>query len=109
MKLTEILALTKAGYSIAEIKGMENREAVVQIVSSGVSRDDVQDYLELMKDEPAPEQPAEAKKEPDAPDYEALYKAELAKNQKKATQEPADPDQSKPKTAEEILAEILAE
>lgn len=107
MKLAEILTLTKAGYSITEIKGMENRDFVVQIVSSGVSRDDVQDYLELMKDEPA--EPDEPKKEPDEPDYEALYKAELAKNQKKATQEPADPDQSKPKTAEEILAEILAE
>lgn len=108
MKLTDILALTKAGYTIAEIKGMENRDAVVQIVSQGVARDDVADYLELMQDESAPEQAAE-ENEPDAPDYKSLYEAEVAKNQKKETQKPADPSQSNPKTAEEILAEILAE
>lgn len=102
MKIAEILALTKAGYSLSEIKSLEHRSEVLELVQNGVGRDEVNDYLELMaEEEPEPEK-AGGEEEPD---YKALYEAEKAKNQKaNSRKESEEPEEE---SVEDILANIL--
>ena len=109
MKINDIITLVKAGYSPAEIGALENRAETVQLVEAGIKKEDIPAYLELAKDDPAPEpepvKPSEPEPEPEDPtDYKEKYQQLLKQTQEKATRE--NMQKEKP-NSDEILADIV--
>lgn len=114
MKLSNIINFVKAGYSPAEIAGMENADAVSQLLQEGIKKEDVPAYLELLKeDDPEPEETPEKDKvrqssseDPidDPTDYKEKYNTLLKKTQEAAARENMKPEE---KSSDEILADIV--
>lgn len=109
MKINDIITLVKAGYSPAEIGALENRAETVQLVEAGIKKEDIPAFLELAKDDPAPEpeqvKPSEQEPEPEDPtDYKEKYQQLLKQTQEKATRE--NMQKEKPNN-DEILADIV--
>lgn len=112
MKLSNIITFVKAGYSPAEIAGIENADAVTELLSEGIKKEDIPAYLELLGDDPPPD-PEPAKKdvrpspEPDkddSTDYKEKYQTLLKQTQEAAARQNMKPDE---KDSDEILADIV--
>ena len=114
MKLSNIINFVKAGYTPAEIAGMENADAVSQLLQEGIKKEDVPAYLELLKeDDPDPEEKPEkdtvrqsssADPEDDPTDYKEKYNTLLKQTQAAAARENMKPEE---KSSDEILADIV--
>ena len=86
MKLSNIINFVKAGYTPAEIAGMENADAVSQLLQEGIKKEDVPAYLELLKDDPEPPKepekdtlkPPQEDPDPDPTDYKEKYQEILS-------------------------------
>ena len=114
MKLSNIINFVKAGYTPAEIAGMENADAVSQLLQEGIKKEDVPAYLELLKeDDPAPEEKPEkdtvkpsssADPEDDPTDYKEKYNTLLKQTQEAAVRQNMKPEE---KSSDEILADIV--
>ncbi len=113
MKLSNIINFVKAGYSPAEIAGMENADAVSQLLQEGIKKEDVPAYLELLKeDDPEPEKPekdtfkpsSSADPEDDPTDYKEKYQTLLKQTQEAAVRQNMKPEE---KSSDEILADIV--
>ena len=113
MKLSNIINFVKAGYTPTEIAGMENADAVSQLLQEGIKKEEIPAYLDLLKDDPEP--PPETEKdvfrpsdntdpEPDPTDYKEKYENLLKKTQEAAARENMKPEE---KTSDEILADIV--
>ena len=93
MKISNIITLVKAGYTPAEISAMDRAEDVVQMLTEGISKEDIPALLELSVDvpelppEPEPAKPKEEKEEPsvDPVDYKKKYEELLKQTQKANT------------------------
>ena len=112
MKLSNIINFVKAGYSPAEIAGMENADAVSQLLQEGIKKEDVPAYLELLKDDPEPAKepekdtvrPPEEAPDPDPTDYKEKYQTLLKQTQEAAVRQNMKPEE---KSSDEILADIV--
>ena len=114
MKLSNIINFVKAGYTPAEIAGMENADAVSQLLQEGIKKEDVPAYLELLKeDDPPPEenpgkdtvrQSSSADPEDDPTDYKEKYTTLLKQTQEAAVRQNMKPEE---KSSDEILADIV--
>ena len=111
MNIKNIINFVKAGYTPAEIAGMENADAVSQLLQEGIKKEDVPAYLELLKDDPAPDPAPEPvkppKEEPEKDDptvYKEKYETLLKKTQEAAARENMKPDE---KSSDEVIAEIV--
>ena len=111
MKLSNIINFVKAGYTPAEIAGMENADAVSQLLQEGIKKEDIPAYLDLLKDDPAPDPAPEPVKPPkedpepeDPTDYKEKYNTLLKKTQEAAARANMKPEE---KSSDEILADIV--
>lgn len=101
MDIKGLLKLTSAGYSLTEIKEMTDRETVLELVSGGIDRADIPEYIEVLKSQ---EKPKEKPEEKEDEDYKAKYEQLLKEKQEKERQKPL-PDGGE-RTAEKILEEF---
>ena len=105
MDIKGLLKLTSAGYSLTEIKEMTDRETVLELVSGGIDRADIPEYIEVLKSQEKPqEKPKEKPEEKEDEDYKAKYEQLLKEKQEKERQKPL-PDGGE-RTAEKILEEF---
>ena len=124
MKLSNIINFVKAGYTPTEIAGMENADAVSQLLQEGIKKEDIPGYLDLLKDDPksAPEPEKDDPKsapepekddfrpsgstdpEPDPTDYKEKYETLLKQTQEAAVRQNMKPEE---KSSDEILADIV--
>lgn len=116
MKLSNIINFVKAGYTPAEIAGMENADAVSQLLQEGIKKEDVPAYMELLKeDDPDPKDPKDPEKDKvrqsssedpidDPTDYKEKYQTLLKKTQEAAARANMKPEE---KSSDEILADIV--
>lgn len=113
MKLSNIINFVKAGYSPAEIAGMENADAVSQLLQEGIKKEEIPAYLDLLKDDPEPEEKPEKDTfrpskeddpEDDPIDYKEKYTTLLKKTQEAAARANMKPEE---KSSDEILADIV--
>ena len=116
MKLSNIINFVKAGYTPAEIAGMENADAVSQLLQEGIKKEDVPAYMELLKeDDPDPKDPKDPEKDKvrqsssedpidDPTDYKEKYQTLLKKTQEAASRKNMKPEE---KSSDEILADIV--
>ena len=110
MKLSNIINFVKAGYSPAEIAGIEDPDAVSQLLNEGVKKEDIPGYLDLLKDDPAPDtepepvRPSQEEPEPDPTDYKEKYQTLLKKTQEAAVRGNMKPAEQ---SSDEILADIV--
>lgn len=103
MDIKGLLKLTSAGYSLTEIKEMTDRETVLELVSGGIDRADIPEYIEVLKSQEKKEEPEKKKEEPEE-DYKSKYEQLLKEKQEKERQKPL-PDGGE-RTAEKILEEF---
>lgn len=84
MKATEVITLIGAGYSIGEIKEMDNVSTVIELLKGGVKKDDMTDALSLLQEQEAEESKEETAEEEveEKEDYEKKY-YDLLKEQQK--------------------------
>lgn len=113
MKLSNIITFVKAGYSPAEIAGIENAEAVTSLLNEGIKKEEIPQFLALLKDDlPAPDPaPADDIKpsggsdpEDDPTDYKVKYENLLKQTQAAAARENMKPAE---KDSDEIIADIV--
>lgn len=113
MKLSNIINFVKAGYTPTEIAGMENADAVSQLLQEGIKKEDIPGYLDLLKDDPksAPEPEKDdfrpsgsTDPEPDPTDYKEKYETLLKQTQEAAVRQNMKPEE---KSSDEILADIV--
>lgn len=112
MKLSNIINFVKAGYTPAEIAGMENADAVSQLLQEGIKKEEIPDYLALLKDDPSPDpepekdkiKPSQDEPENDPTDYKEKYQTLLKKTQEEAARKNMKPEE---KSSDEVLAEIV--
>ena len=113
MDIKGLLKLTSAGYSLTEIKEMTDRETVLELVSGGIDRADIPEYIEVLKSQEKPkekskEKPKEKSKEKpeekEEEDYKAKYEQLLKEKQERERQKPL-PDGGE-RTAEKILEDF---
>lgn len=111
MKLGNIINFVKAGYTPAEIAGMENADAVNALLQEGIKKEDIPSYLELIGDDPAPEEtpePEQVGPEPTEPedttDYKKKYNDLLKQTQEAAARQNMKPEE---KSSDEVLADIV--
>ena len=102
MKLSEIIALSKAGFKAAEIRAM------MQDPEPEEPEEEPEELEEPEEPEEAPEEPEEEPEEPEKePDYKALYE-ESQKQLKKAQQlNRKKPINSDDKSDEEIVSDLI--
>lgn len=95
MKISELITFIKAGYSPAEIADIKSPGDVAALLSEGVKKDDVPNFLELLADSQAIESEAQAqpdvqpeeKETEDHTDYKAMYQSLLKEKQQQAVRE----------------------
>lgn len=113
MKLSNIITFVKAGYTPAEIAGMDNADAVAALLNEGTKKEDIPAFLDLLKDDPAPDPEPEPEKvkpskedpEPEDPtDYKEKYEALKKQMQQKEVRQNMKPEEQ---SSDEILAEIV--
>lgn len=113
-KITDIISLVTHGYTIDEIKALspDARASTAALISAGLSKDDAAAAVDLLIDEPVPEQPPTEHEDPapsePEPDYRALYEEsqrQLVEAHKLAARQPAgDPEPGR--TADDVLADM---
>lgn len=114
MNLKNIITFVKAGYTPAEIAGIDNADAVAALLNEGTKKEDIPAFLDLLKDDPAsdPEPEPEKKVKPskedpepeDPTDYKEKYEALKKQMQQKEVRQNMKPDEP---SSDEILAEIV--
>ena len=117
MNLKNIITFVKAGYTPAEIAGIDNADAVAALLNEGTKKEDIPALLDLLKDdsasepaavpEPSPEpvKPSKENPEPDDPtDYKEKYEALKKQMQQKEVRQNMKPEEP---SSDEILAEIV--
>lgn len=112
MKLSNIINFVKAGYTPAEIAGLDNADAVSQLLQEGIKKEEIPDYLALLKDDPAPDpepekdkiKPSQDEPENDPTDYKEKYQTLLKQTQEAAARENMKPAE---KSSDEVLADIV--
>lgn len=128
MKIPQILALVKNGYTPNEIAGLTHIDETIELLNNGVKKEDIPDYLNLITDDEADsdggfspftpnEKPAgdpaggqPPTEEPAGPDYKKLYEEEKAKNQKAAVKKDisgAQPEKSDREIMEESFKNFM--
>ena len=108
MKITDILALVKAGYTPTEIGNLERKEDVLQLIQGGARKDDIDELLSLAGEDPLPDPEPEPEPDPEPEeDYKAKYEELLKKQQLQNQRKPMEPENNK--TADELVAEIVSE
>lgn len=104
-KVQDLLKLKEAGYTLTEIKDMKNRDTVVELISGGVDRADIPDYIALLQEEkendPPPDDPEEKK---DETDYKTMYENLKKEMQKKNRNDPLPGGEKR--SAEQIIEEL---
>ena len=113
MNLKNIITFVKAGYTPAEIAGIDNADAVAALLNEGTKKEDIPAFLELLKDDPAPDpepepekvKPSKEESEPEDPtDYKEKYETLKKQMQEKEVRKNMKPDE---KSSDEILADIV--
>lgn len=104
MDIKSLLKLTSAGYSLTEIKDMPDRDTVIELISGGVDRADIPEYIEVLKSQEKPQEKPEDNKEEPEEDYKAKYEALLKEKQEQERRKPL-PDSGE-RTAEKILEDF---
>lgn len=104
MDIKSLLKLTSAGYSLTEIKDMPDRDTVIELISGGVDRADIPEYIEILKSQEKSEEKKEEKKEDPEEDYKSKYEELLKEKQEQERRKPL-PDNGE-RTAEKILEEF---
>ena len=111
MKLSNIITFVKAGYTPAEIAGIQDAEAVSQLLQEGIKKEDIPDFMALLSEDPSPApepvrdtvKPSEP--EPDDPtDYKEKYQTLLKQTQEAAARQNMKPEE---KSSDEVLADIV--
>lgn len=113
MKVSDIVKLMKAGYTPGEIAKLEDPASVLELVSGGVEKDQVDECLSLISQgaDPEPDDPEPDDPEPDdpKPDYEKMYNELLKKTQKQAMQKDMSGNNPPQKSTDEILKELAVD
>jgi hypothetical protein len=112
MKIADVLKFMKAGYTVAEVKELENTDEVLELLNGGVKKEDVPGCLELASQaeteyEEIP--PADGTEEKPAESEQEDYKAKYTELKNRLEMAAARADLSggeQKKTAEDILKEI---
>lgn len=104
MDIKSLLKLTSAGYSLTEIKDMPDRDTVIELISGGVDRADIPEYIEVLKSQEKPQGKPEDNKEEPEEDYKAKYEELLKEKQEQERRKPL-PDSGE-RTAEKILEDF---
>ena len=113
MKLSNIITFVKAGYTPAEIAGIDNADAVAALLNEGTKKEDIPAFLDLLKDDPDPDpepgpekgKPSKEDPEPEDPtDYKEKYEALKKQMQQKEVRQNMKPEE---KSSDEILADIV--
>lgn len=112
MKLSNIINFVKAGYTPAEIAGLDNADAVSQLLQEGIKKEEIPAYLELLKDDPAPDpepeketiKPSDEAPDNDPTDYKEKYQTLLKQTQDAAARQNMKPAE---KSSDEVLADIV--
>ena len=113
MNLKNIITFVKAGYTPAEIAGIDNADAVAALLNEGTKKEDIPAFLDLLKDEPAPDPEPEPEKvkpskedpEPEDPtDYKEKYETLKKQMQEREVRQNMKPEEQ---SSDEILAEIV--
>lgn len=108
MKITDILTLLKGGYTPTEIGNLERKDDVLQLIQGGARKDDIDELLSLIGEDPKPEPEPDPEKDPEPEeDYKAKYEELLKKQQLQNQRQPMEPANNK--TADELVAEIVSE
>lgn len=106
MKIQDIVILMKAGYTPGEIGSLERREETLELLRSGINKDDIEDCLSLVSDDAdSPTQPSSPAEPAEEEDYKIKYEELQAKVQKMNNRQQQEEIQEK--SADEILAEIV--
>lgn len=114
MKVSDIVKLMKAGYTPGEIAKLEDPASVLELITGGVEKDQVDECLSLITSEPEdpePENPEPEDLKPDdpKPDYEKMYNELLKKTQKQAMQKDMSGSNPPLKSTDEILKELAVD
>lgn len=136
MKVSDIVKLLKAGYTPGEIGKLKDPVSVLELISGGVEKDQVDECLSLITQESgapggngdnaggaspsgtsAEPEKASASAEPEGasasadpgPDYEKMYNELLKKTQKQAMQKDMSGSNPPPKSTDEILKELAVD
>lgn len=115
MKITEILTFVKAGYSPAEIAAVEKPADVCALLTEGIKKEDIPQYLDLMAEKPEadPEpqkevRPAQEEPEQDPIDYKTKYETLLRQQQQANIRQRIDADiPSNEETIKEIVRSFM--
>ena len=91
MDIKSLLKLTSAGYSLTEIKDMPDRDTVIELISGGVDRADIPEYIEVLKSQEKPQGKPEDNKEEPEEDYKAKYEELLKEKQEQERRKPLLP------------------
>ena len=103
-KVQDLLKLKEAGYTLTEIKDMKNRDAVVELISGGVDRADIPDYIALLQEEKENDPPPGDPEEKDEKDYKTLYENLKKEMQEKNRNAPLPGGEKR--SAEQIIEEL---
>ena len=121
MDIKGLIKLNNAGYSLAEIKEMKNRDTVIELLDNGITRGDIPYYIEALEEAEKTEEPEKPEKpeEPEEPEetektekaeeetYKEKYEKLLREKQEKERRKPIDDNNVK--TAEDVLKELALE
>lgn len=111
MKIADILKFMKAGYTVAEVKELENTDEVLELLNGGVKKEDVPACLELAAEaetefeEIPPADTVEEKPAEDTEDYKAKY-TELKNRLEMAAARTDVSGNEQKKTVDDMLKEI---
>lgn len=109
MDIKNLVTLIKAGYKASEIKDMEHRDIVIDLLNNGVSKEDMNEYVDLALQQDAGGDKNgrnEEETEEAGTDYKRLYEDLLKQTQDKNTREDISGKDDK-KDAYTILKDFL--
>ena len=119
MKVSDIVKLMKAGYTPGEIAKLKDPASVLELISGGVGKDQVDECLSLITSDPEdpengdpePEDPEPDDPDPNnpKPDYEKMYNELLKKTKKQAMQKDMSGSNPPQKSTDEILKELAVD
>lgn len=108
MDIKNLVTLIKAGYKAHEIKEMEHRDIVIDLLNNGIEKDDIPEYVDLalQQDDNIERGEDNGREEGNEESYKERYENLLKETQQKRTREDIS-GKDKEKTAYDILTEFL--
>ena len=116
MEIKTLITFIKSGYSATEIKDMpkSDREIIVELLSNGIEKDKVGEYLEIMREQKNNDPEANnggdehenGENGNGKPDYEKMYNDLLKEKQKNNVNENMEDEKNK-RDAFKILTDFL--